>query len=289
LSNAKNACERQGTAKELDEETGLYYYGARYLDPKYSMWLSTDPALGEYIPQAPVNEEAKRYNQNLPGMGGVFNHINSNLYHYAGNNPIKYTDPDGRYVVFKLEENGRYGLGSYYRGFGNCFLLTKYLSNFIPFGSAIVNLQKPLINIDPTSNFDVLFDSDSDYSIVTASNVVDSFGFSSFAESSKIFKLGSNFLSILGINSVINDFVNDKKIEKFMLSLEIDPFRGCLSDGDAITLGNYLAAGALYYYENEARMKQNGISETNWAEKIRNNTNNIFSDAKKLSFDELEK
>ncbi|WP_038175398.1 RHS repeat domain-containing protein, partial [Treponema pedis] len=28
------------TGKELDEETGLYYYGARYLDPKYSRWLS---------------------------------------------------------------------------------------------------------------------------------------------------------------------------------------------------------------------------------------------------------
>ena len=25
---------------EMDEETGLYYYGARYLDPKYSRWLS---------------------------------------------------------------------------------------------------------------------------------------------------------------------------------------------------------------------------------------------------------
>ena len=67
------------TAKELDEETGLYYYGARYLDPKYSMWISTDPALGEYIPKAPIDEEAKKYNQNLPGMGGVFNHINGNL------------------------------------------------------------------------------------------------------------------------------------------------------------------------------------------------------------------
>jgi len=83
------------TAKEQDEETGLYYYGARYLDPKYSMWISTDPALGEYIPQAPINDEAKKNNQNLPGMGGIFNTVNLNLYHYAANNPVKYTDPDG--------------------------------------------------------------------------------------------------------------------------------------------------------------------------------------------------
>ena len=84
------------TGKELDEETGLYYYGARYLDPKYSRWLSGDPALNEYIPKAPIDEEAKKHNENLPGMGGVFNTVNLHVYHYAGNNPVKYTDPDGR-------------------------------------------------------------------------------------------------------------------------------------------------------------------------------------------------
>ncbi|MBQ9281238.1 MAG: DUF4474 domain-containing protein [Treponema sp.] len=86
------------TGKEMDSETGLYYYGARYLDPKYSRWLSTDPALGDYIPQAPISDEAKKHNQNLPGMGGVFNHINGNLYHYGANNPVKYTDPDGEFI-----------------------------------------------------------------------------------------------------------------------------------------------------------------------------------------------
>ena len=35
-------------AKELDEETGLYYYGARYYDPRTSIWISTDPLQEKY-------------------------------------------------------------------------------------------------------------------------------------------------------------------------------------------------------------------------------------------------
>ena len=89
-------CKKKFTGKEPDSETGLYYFGARYLDPKTSRWLSGDPAMGEYLPSAPVNEEAKKRNGSLPGMGGVFNYANLHAYHYAGNNPVKYTDPDGR-------------------------------------------------------------------------------------------------------------------------------------------------------------------------------------------------
>ncbi|EMB39717.1 RHS repeat-associated core domain-containing protein [Treponema denticola ATCC 33520] len=107
------------TGKELDEETGLYYYGARYLDPKYSRWLSGDPALSDYIPKAPIDDDAKKHNENLPGMGGVFNVVNLHVYHYAGNNPVKYTDPDGRVscgteVILRidgyLDKNNAFGM-----------------------------------------------------------------------------------------------------------------------------------------------------------------------------------
>ena len=35
-------------AKEFDEETGMYYYGARYYEPRVSLWISTDPLEDDY-------------------------------------------------------------------------------------------------------------------------------------------------------------------------------------------------------------------------------------------------
>jgi len=56
-------------AKELDEETGLYYYGARYLNPTNCMWLSTDPLFEKYVGMSPYN--------------------------YCAGNPVMMVDPDG--------------------------------------------------------------------------------------------------------------------------------------------------------------------------------------------------
>ena len=34
-------------AKEFDEETGLYYYGARYYEPMVSLWMNVDSTLSK--------------------------------------------------------------------------------------------------------------------------------------------------------------------------------------------------------------------------------------------------
>ncbi|NLZ74272.1 MAG: hypothetical protein GX905_10770 [Bacteroidales bacterium] len=66
-------------AKELDEETGLYYYGARYYDPRVSIWLSTDPLQEKYP--------------------------NISSYAYTAYNPVKYIDPNGEDIVIAEKNN----------------------------------------------------------------------------------------------------------------------------------------------------------------------------------------
>ena len=55
--------------KEFEEETGLYYYGARYMNPRTSLWYGVDPLAEKY-----------------PSVSSLI---------YCFDNPIKFIDPEG--------------------------------------------------------------------------------------------------------------------------------------------------------------------------------------------------
>lgn len=81
-------------AKEFDEETGMYYYGARYYEPRLSLWMSTDGQQEEYP--------------------------NISSYTYSASSPVNYVDPDGNLVIFV---NGYYNTRS--------GLITRYITEYI--------------------------------------------------------------------------------------------------------------------------------------------------------------
>lgn len=67
-------------AKEFDDETGMYYYGARYYDPRLSLWMSTDIMQESY-----------------PNIAS---------YTFVANNPLNYIDYDGNDIV-QINNEGR--------------------------------------------------------------------------------------------------------------------------------------------------------------------------------------
>ncbi|MEW5745519.1 MAG: RHS repeat-associated core domain-containing protein [Nitrospirota bacterium] len=62
------------TGQEEDAETGLYYYNARYYDPVLARFISPDTI----VPNPRDPQDLNRYT-------------------YAGNNPLRYTDPTGHF------------------------------------------------------------------------------------------------------------------------------------------------------------------------------------------------
>ena len=85
--------------KELDEETGWYYYGARYYDPRVSVLLSVDPLANmDYL----MNDEAYISGEH---NDGIFNSFNHNSYGYCYQNPIKFIDPNGKQTYWQNNDS----------------------------------------------------------------------------------------------------------------------------------------------------------------------------------------
>ncbi|MFP3596601.1 RHS repeat domain-containing protein [Chryseobacterium sp. SIMBA_029] len=86
-NKASNNSPYKFNGKELDAETAYYYYGARYYNPRVSLWLNVDP-LAEKMPSW-------------------------SPYVMSFNNPVRFVDPDGRApldIIFNLYDvsSGKY-------------------------------------------------------------------------------------------------------------------------------------------------------------------------------------
>jgi RHS repeat-associated protein len=105
FSNKLATMTHRFTGQELDRETGLYSFPARYYDPQTSRWMGADPAGSQLM--MPMDREGN--------MRAGFSIVEStNWYSYVSNNPLKYSDPTGMIqevgdgVFYDIETGGFY-------------------------------------------------------------------------------------------------------------------------------------------------------------------------------------
>ena len=109
-------------AKELDKETGWYYYGARYYNPSTSTWLSVDPLAEKYQSFSPYN--------------------------YTLNNPVNLVDADGRSVetdYIWTDKNGKEQSVHVNDGINQVVRISKGMS-FLALGLAKSGISNPVDN-----------------------------------------------------------------------------------------------------------------------------------------------
>ena len=126
-SGAEVALKRyRYTGKERDEETGLYYHGARYYIPWLARWTSTEPLNSLW------------YNsQNIESREDLNNSLQAKYptlspYNYCINNPIKYIDPDGRDIEgFEKFQNSKNSFQSAINVISESSTFMNYLADFV--------------------------------------------------------------------------------------------------------------------------------------------------------------
>ena len=267
------------TSKELDRETGLYYYGARYYEPRASRWMSADPAGFGLV--SPMDEDGEPVPNGWPegfgpgpsvGMRPGYSVIEAtNWYSYVSNNPVKYVDPSGAFEIwhsgvtdnqnsYRIKRNtgGVFNLASFYLPFYNeREKAENWISNFTKHGV--------LVHDSTVSKFDV------------ASFVLDT---ASFFPGVRAAKDLSRVLTAFGLTMGAKNAKEHRELEKRMFSF-LDGYRtgilrNVFSDEEAIARVNLFAAGADAFYRYDLEGK--GISHESWSKSLLNILNGKMDD-----------
>ena len=110
--------------KQFDEETGLYYYGARYMNPVSSIWYGVDRL-------------AEKYSQ-------------LSSFSYCAGNPIKYVDAMN---VIRQELNMQWKNFGQRLNYKSIIPNEKAISSFLPFDRSSLNSIKMGMNPSPFSQY----------------------------------------------------------------------------------------------------------------------------------------
>lgn len=93
--------EYRFTGKELDDETGLHYFAARYYDSQVSRFVSVDPLVADLENKEIEDSEA----DNKHSAFFSYSPQMLNSYSYVVGNPVGYIDPSGTTAVAVVTRN----------------------------------------------------------------------------------------------------------------------------------------------------------------------------------------
>ena len=156
--------------KELDEETGLYYYGARYMNPRLSIWYGCDP-LQEKYPHVssytyclnnPTNhidllgDSTFLYATTLPGAPDVLS--------WATHTFISVEKENGQKIIFSY---GPKEDGVTSSLFGDKLVQKKYLQDKQVVEGNVPEVVKKRISITPPDNMSI---SEFDEAVIRSGN-----------------------------------------------------------------------------------------------------------------------
>jgi len=165
--------------KELDEETGLYYYGARYMNPRLSIWYGCDPLQEKY-----------------PSIS---------TYTYTLCNPIKHIDPNGKFTLENIEPNYSYAVLAVFQS-GCESIVFKNGSALSRSVKAARNVGIPMLFVNDINDFSSAMSKLNDMRVQ-----VDAISFTSHGTAS-MFWIGSDIVSFETNISPLRKYLTGKTI-----------------------------------------------------------------------------
>ena len=197
-------------------------------------------------------------------------HINFNLYHYAGNNPVKYLDPDGRICCSYYDYyNGKYGITTYSLGESKALNICYSILDFYPFGTGEIGKRAAeffgssrgydnLRVIDNSTSKNYILNDITNYALETYGEIDNDINFLSII--ANILYKGSDTSKVLGRISSITGSISNYIINPALLCLSVaDSYSAIIDNFIVGVFGNDISSTTREGVENKYNLVKNTV------------------------------